>query len=458
MLFSEDDTIIAPLTAPGHGAVTILRLSGSKSLDLVLTHFFNKSFNRFRSLLSHYFYYGFICDEGVSIDEVMVVYMASPKSYTREDVVEIHCHSSVAVVRNIIDIFVRSGVRIAEPGEFTYRAFKNGRIDLSHAEAIADLIAAKSTMASQLALRQMKGALSGRVYEFKDTILSMLALIEAYIDFPEEDIDKHHALSIQRDCELLLSKVEETLSGYDEGKILREGFSLLILGKPNVGKSSLLNLLVGEDRAIVTNIPGTTRDIIQETITLHGYPITVIDTAGIRDSDDPIEQDGVSRAKNQIGSADVILYMVDGSQPFDISIVQDIKLLPADRFIFVVNKCDKPDFDFPESQISNFINFSISVKENTGVEQLINGILDKLNLNSRHHDESVVLSDRRHKDILVRCHAFLKDFIEAFESGHSDEFLALHLREALQALGEITGETTPDDILNDIFGRFCIGK
>ncbi|WP_321529987.1 tRNA uridine-5-carboxymethylaminomethyl(34) synthesis GTPase MnmE [uncultured Desulfuromonas sp.] len=457
-MFSDDDTIIAPLTAPGHGAVTILRLSGSNSLDIVLPHFFTKSLNRFKSLSSHFFYYGFICDKGVSLDEVMVVYMAAPKSYTCEDVVEIHCHASVAVVRAIIDVFVKSGVRIAEPGEFTYRAFKNGRIDLSHAEAIADLIAAKSSMASQLALRQMKGALSDRVYGFKDKILSMLALIEAYIDFPEEDIETQHALSIQGDCEFLLLKIEETLSGYDEGKILRDGFSLLILGKPNVGKSSLLNLLVGEDRAIVTNIPGTTRDIIQETITLHGYPITVIDTAGIRESDDPIEQDGVLRAKKQIQSADVVLYMIDGSQPFDGSIFQDIELLPSDRFIFVINKCDKPDFDFPKEHLSSFLNFSISVKENIDVDRLINGILDKLNLKSQHYDESVILSDRRHKEVLIRCYSYLKDFKAAFESGQSDEFLALHLREALQALGEITGETTPDDILNDIFGRFCIGK
>ncbi len=457
-MFSDDDTIIAPLNSPGHGAVTIIRLSGSRSLELVIRCFVNKSGKSFTNLSSHQFYYGFISFQNISLDEVMVVYMASPKSYTCEDIVEIHCHASVAVVKNIIDLFISFGVRIAEPGEFTYRAFKNGRIDLSHAEAIADLIASKSSMASQLALRQMNGALSDRIYSFKEKILSVLALIEAYIDFPEEDIDPSHADSIENDTILLLKEIDQTLAGYDEGRIVRDGFSLLILGKPNVGKSSLLNLLVGEDRAIVTNIPGTTRDIIQESITLKGYPITIVDTAGIRESVDPIEQDGVLRAKKQIQSADIILYLIDGAVPFDTSILEDIALLPPDRFIIVGNKADKTNFVFPDRCISKYVNHSISVKRNMGIDSLIDGILDQLNLHSQARDESIVLSDRRHKDILVRCRRYLEDFSVAFNCGDSDEFLALHLREALQSLGEITGETTPDDILNDIFGRFCIGK
>nr|WP_320049253.1 tRNA uridine-5-carboxymethylaminomethyl(34) synthesis GTPase MnmE [uncultured Desulfuromonas sp.] len=456
-MFSDEDTIIAPLTPPGQGAVTILRISGAESLEFLSRCFVNKNRNHFSSFASHQFYYGFIFSEDICVDEVMAVYMASPRSYTTEDVVEIHCHASVAIVKMVIDLFVSFGVRIAQPGEFTYRAFKNGRIDLSHAEAVADLIASKSTMASQLAMRQMTGALSDRVYFFKDSLLSMLALVEAYIDFPEEDIDISHAQLLKKNSSSLQNDFDQLLAGYDEGRILRDGFSLLILGKPNVGKSSLLNLLVGEDRAIVTNIPGTTRDIIQESITLKGYPLTIVDTAGIRDSDDPIERDGVLRAKNKIKSADIILYLVDGSCPFDSSILDDLSILPAGRFVIAVNKSDKKDFQLAK-ELYNYPNFSISVKLNLGISDLIEGIFDALNIHQESREESVVLSDRRHRDILVRCKSYLNDFIQAFDSGESDEFLALHLRESLQALGEITGETTPDDILNDIFSRFCIGK
>lgn len=456
-MFSDDDTIIAPLTPPGQGAVTILRLSGAKSVDFLSRCFVKRNKSHFSSFDSHRFYYGFIYSDDVFIDEVMAVYMASPRSYTCEDVVEIHCHASVAIIKTVIDLFVSFGVRIAEPGEFTYRAFRNGRIDLSHAEAVADLIASKSRMASQLALRQMTGALSDRVFSFKDSLLRMLALVEAYIDFPEEDIEISHAQLLKNDATSLLQSFDHLLTGYDEGRILRDGFSLLILGKPNVGKSSLLNLLVGEDRAIVTNIPGTTRDIIQESITLNGFPVTLVDTAGIRDSDDPIEQDGVQRAKSKIKSADIILYLVDGSCPFDPSILEDISLLPVGQFIIVANKADKDNFLLADD-IQQYPNFSISVKCDLGISDLIAGILDMLNIHQESRDESVVLSDRRHRDILVRCKSYLNDFICAFDTGESDEFLALHLREALQALGEITGETTPDDILNDIFSRFCIGK
>ncbi|PLX92809.1 MAG: tRNA uridine-5-carboxymethylaminomethyl(34) synthesis GTPase MnmE [Desulfuromonas sp.] len=455
-MYLLDDTIVAPLTPVGQGAVTILRISGPDSIALVNSFF--KPVSTVETLKSHYFYYGHFYISEVAIDEIMLVIMKSPKSYTCEDVVEIHCHASIAIVTDILDDLLSKGVRMADPGEFTFRAFKNGRIDLSESEAVADLIASRSATASRLALRQLEGELSHRIFLIKDLVVNMLSLLEAYIDFPEEDISSDHYSSLLSNSQAVLSSIEVLLAGFDEGRLLRDGLSLLILGKPNVGKSSLLNALLGQDRAIVTDIPGTTRDIIQESITLRGFPVTVIDTAGIRQTDDPIERDGVTRAKQQIAKADIVLYMVDGAEEFDPAIFDDIELLESSHFCLVVNKMDKVGFEIPK-QLNDYPVATVSVKYKEGLDSLIDCIFTQLNISGVDNSESVLVSDRRHRDALLRTRSFILEFYQSIQSvSVSDEFLAIHLRDALYSLGEITGETTTDDILNTIFNRFCIGK
>jgi tRNA modification GTPase len=455
-MYLHDDTIVAPLTPVGQGAVTILRISGPESISLVKSFF--KPVSAIDTFKSHHFYYGHFCMSEEAIDEIMLVIMKSPKSYTCEDVVEIHCHASIAIVTNILDDLLSKGVRMAEPGEFTYRAFKNGRIDLSESEAVADLIASRSATASRVALRQLEGELSRHILSIKNLVIDMLSLLEAYIDFPEEDISSEHHSSLLFNSQSVLEAVDILLNGFDEGRLLREGISLLILGKPNVGKSSLLNALLGQDRAIVTDIPGTTRDIIQESITLRGFPMTVVDTAGIRQTDDPIERDGVSRAKQQIEKADIVLYMVDGSEQFDSSVFDDILLLESSHFCVVLNKMDKDSFEVP-SQLDMYPFVAVSVKNNEGLDALVDCIFSQLNISCVDNTESVVVSDRRHRDALLRTRSYVMEFYQALQSvSTSDEFLTIHLRDALYSLGEITGETTTDDILDNIFSRFCIGK
>ena len=454
MLNSE--TIVAPATSVGGGGVAIIRISGSESLSS-LQRFFRPP-RTISSFETHKFYYGhFIDSDQQVVDEVMVVYMQQPRSYTREDVIEIHCHGGRVVVRQIIDCLLTGGIRVANPGEFTLRAFLNGRIDLSEAEAVIDLLESRSEAASHVALRQLGGALSRKIFDYRDRLLEMVALVEAYIDFPEDDMEAPHVHSLRNNCNIVLDEINELLVGFEEGRLLREGLSVLILGKPNVGKSSLLNLLLGQDRAIVTDIPGTTRDLIEESIILSGVPLTIIDTAGIRDTSDPIESDGVKRAKGKISSADIVLYVVDGAGEFVGEVHDDLSMLSDRPVVVVVNKSDQSNFSVPDP-LSGFNCVAMSAKFNRGLESLTKAIFASLNISGQETGESTLVSDRRHRDALVRAESYMKQFLEGLDNDLSDEFLSIHLRDALSALGEITGETTPDEILNSIFSRFCIGK
>ncbi|MEA3464398.1 MAG: tRNA uridine-5-carboxymethylaminomethyl(34) synthesis GTPase MnmE [Thermodesulfobacteriota bacterium] len=454
-MFSSD-IIVAPATAVSDGGIAIVRVSGIDCLSFVEPYF--KPAMIECPFQSHMMYYGhFISQQDKVVDEIMFVYMVSPRSYTGEDVVEIHCHGGRIVVRQILDILLEAGCRMAKPGEFTQRAFLNGRIDLAEAEAVADLIVSRSDLSAKIAVAQMDGSLSSIVYDYRHQIIQILALIEAYIDFPEDDINAPHISSISGDLDILLSGISSLIDGFEEGRIVRDGLSLLIMGEPNVGKSSILNQFLGEDRAIVTNIPGTTRDIIEESIVVSGLTLRFIDTAGIRDTDDPIELDGVRRARDKVSSADLILYVIDGTCSYGEALRATLLEYGDIPLIVLVNKSDKIKCSVPE-MLSNFKYLSVSAKDGTGFTDLKEEILSIFKLSGSEERESFMVSDRRHRDALFCALSFLREFEFNFKSGLPPEFLSIHLRDALSSLGEITGETTPDDVLNKIFSRFCIGK
>lgn len=454
----KDDTIIAPATPPGEGGIGIVRLSGPGAEDLLLRYF---SPSRVSARLdSHHLYHGILRDgAGQPIDEVMAVLMRKPRSYTREDVAEIHCHGGTLVLRRILDVFLSGGARLARPGEFTFRAFVNGRIDLTQAEAVIDLIRSRSQLASDVALDQLKGRLAGKIQEFRGRIADLLAEIEAAIDFPEEDIELDTEQVLGTKTGSLLADMDQIISSFDSGRLLRDGLNILIFGRPNVGKSSLMNSLLGEARAIVTDIPGTTRDTIEEDLVLAGIPLRLVDTAGIRNTDDPVEQEGVRRARIKVDSADLILLVVDGSVGLTEDDFLALEFCREREVLVVQNKSDLGCLPIPEV-LEGFSLVNVSAREGNGLDELTKCIQERFSGDGKAADvrETVVLTDRRHRQALLHAREALSRFRTLLTRGISPEFGAVELREALDAVGEITGETTPDDILDRIFTKFCIGK
>jgi len=453
-----DDTIIAPATPPGEGGIGIVRLSGPGAEDLLL-RFFSPSRVSAR-LDSHYLYHGILRDSsGRPLDEVMAVLMRKPRSYTREDVAEIHCHGGNLVLRRILDLFLAAGARLARPGEFTLRAFVNGRIDLTQAEAVIDLIRSRSQLASDVAFTQLQGRLAVKIQEFRGRIADLLAEIEAAIDFPEEDIELDNAQVLGTNTGLLLADMDHIISTFDSGRILRDGLNILIFGRPNVGKSSLMNSLLGEARAIVTDIPGTTRDTIEEELILAGIPLRLVDTAGIRNTDDPVEKEGVRRARIKVDSADLILLVIDGSSGLTDDDLMALEFCRGRDVLVVLNKSDLGSLPIPEI-LEGLSLVRVSALDGIGLDVLIQAIKERFSGSGNATDirETVVITDRRHRQALLLAREALSRFRKILTEGLSPEFGAVELHEALDAVGEITGETTPDDILDRIFTKFCIGK
>jgi tRNA modification GTPase len=385
--------------------------------------------------------------------------MRAPRSYTREDVLEIQCHGGWLVVERILALVLREGARLAEPGEFTKRAFLNGRIDLVQAEAIIDVIRSKTEAALALAQHQRMGLLSRRFAVVRERLVNALALIEAHIDFPEEEIGTLTTAEIARLAGEAGTEIAELLAGFNEGKVLREGVSVLIAGKPNVGKSSLLNTLLREKRAIVTSVPGTTRDIIEEVVNIGGLPVRMLDTAGVRRTSDPVEQEGVNLTLERIPRADLVLFMVDASRPFDGEDAMLLDVLVSCRLIVVKNKIDLADIARLPTVLSGREAVSISTRTGQGIDLLRTAIHDAF-LRGAATDgrEYVALSQARHRDALAKAHAALSRFSASLAAGAALELLAWEIREALHAIGEVTGEATPDEVLDLIFSQFCIGK
>lgn len=459
----NEDTIAAISTPYGESGIGIVRMSGSLAESIAKRVFRSKK-GEFSNFISHHFHYGEIVDprDGHVIDEVLLVLMRAPKTYTREDVVEIHCHGGYFLLQKVLELVLREGARLAQPGEFTKRAFLNGRIDLTQAEAVIDLIKAKTKESLEIANQQLKGILSREMRAIKEQLTRNLALIEAHIDFPEEEIERISHEELKKDLNSILRKVEEWLFSYEEGKVFREGISCAITGKTNVGKSSLLNVLLKEDRAIVTPIPGTTRDVIEESLNIHGIPIRLIDTAGLRGAKDLIEQEGIKRAKERIEEADLIILVLDGSielEKEDIEIFEEVK---GKKKVVCVNKKDLPLKLSIEDLKKRFQGDSIvftSALKNEGIDELKDAIyFTIIKRGVRVSTEHLMITNIRHKEILSNIKENLQNGIEGLDEGRSLELIAFEIRLALEALSEMVGETTTEEILNRIFEQFCIGK
>lgn len=458
----EFDTICAIATPIGEGGVAIIRISGESALDIASKIFKPKNDYDIKNMKTYTMKYGNIVDleKKEIIDEVILSYMKSPSSYTGENVVEINCHGGVVSTNSVLNEIIKAGGRLAEPGEFTKRAFLNGRIDLSQAEAVMDIITAKTELSMKSAMMQRNGALSREIEELRKYLLNVLALIEYAVDFTEDDedvIDDNLISQVKEGIEKTNLKIKNLLSNADEGKIIRDGLNIVIVGKPNVGKSSLLNALLKEKRAIVTDVPGTTRDVIEEYINLDGIPIRITDTAGIRETEDVVEKIGVEKSKEKIEEADLIILMLDTSREIDEEDKAIIDKIKDRKYIVLLNKIDL-EMKISQDVISNLNNkIDISAKTGTGIEDLKNTIKD-LFFNGEINSESLIVSNTRHKQALYRAMENCETAIGRVNANEYLDLISIYITAAMKALGEITGNELEEDLLNKIFSEFCVGK
>lgn len=459
MKIDLSDTIVAISTPIGTSGIGIVRLSGKDSLKISDKIFLSKDGKKPSEFKTYTTHYGWIIKNQKSeiIDEVILTVMRKPKSYTKEDVVEINCHGGIVPLKKILELVLENGARLAEPGEFTQRAFLNGRIDLSQAEAVLDIVRAKTEEALKIGLRQLKGELSSKINEIRSQLLEILANLEADIDFPQEDIEVLSKEEIIKRLDFLNREVKKLFLSSEKGKLFQQGMSLVICGKPNVGKSSILNCLLKEERAIVTCIPGTTRDTIEEIINIKGIPFRITDTAGILEPRDLIERKAVERSQKVIQQADLILMVFDGSLPISNEDRFLLNKIKNKNFIPVVNKIDlKQKIDFKKLKFDGLIK--ISAKKLIGIENLEEEIVKKVWKGEVNISEEVLVSNVRHVDSLKRSLKALERTKKDILRGLFNEFIVIDLREAINCLGEITGETIGEDLLDKIFNEFCIGK
>lgn len=457
----EFDTICAIATALGEGGIAIIRVSGDRALDIVSKIFKPKNGADIKTMKTYTMRYGHVIDFETEdlVDEVIISYMKGPRSFTAEDTVEINCHGGVTSTNKVLETVIKAGARIAEPGEFTKRAFLNGRIDLSQAEAVMDLITAKTELAMKSALMQSSGSLSQEINKLNEYLLNVLALIEYAVDFTEDDeeIDPTIPIRVAESLNEAIINMGRLLKNAEEGKIIRDGLSLAIVGKPNVGKSSLLNALLKEKRAIVTEIAGTTRDVIEEYINLDGIPIKIIDTAGIRDTEDVVEKIGVERSKEKIKEADLVLLVLDSSRELDDEDKEIIEAIRHKKSIVILNKIDlenKLDIGI----LNDFENMiKVSAKEQIGIDGLKNKIKDMF-FNGKIDSESLIISNSRHKQALIRAKENSENAYIRVKNNEFLDLISIYVTAALKALGEITGSELEEDLVNKIFREFCCGK
>ena len=458
----EEETIAAISTPFGENGIGIVRISGS-SAEAIARRLFKPKMDQW-CFISHHFHYGEIIDtqSGKAVDEVLIVVMKSPKTYTKEDIVEIHCHGGYFILQKVLELALMQGARMAHPGEFTKRAFLNGRIDLTQAEAVIDVIKAKTMVSLEIANQQLKGWLYREMAQLRTSLIQHLALIEAHIDFPEEEIEPISLREMQQDIEEMVQKLEGWVASYEEGKIFREGISCAIIGKTNVGKSSLLNVLLKEERAIVTPIPGTTRDIIEEVVNIQGVPVRLIDTAGLRKVSDSIEREGVRRAKERMAGSDFILLMLDGSRALDEDDKEIFSESKGKKRVVILNKHDLPPKISIDDVKERFVDdpiVSISALKDEGIDDLKKTIYTSLvQRDVRATPEHLIVANIRHKAALTEIKKYLSNAMKSMEEGTSLEFIAFEIRSALETVGELVGETTSEEVLNRIFEQFCIGK
>ncbi|RBP62103.1 tRNA modification GTPase trmE [Alkalibaculum bacchi] len=454
------DTVAAISTPVGFSGIGIVRMTGSQAF-----HIINKVFKPKGKSFEEYddkkIIYGHIIDpkDERIVDEVLVSKMIGPNTYTREDIVEINCHGGIVPVRNILNLLVENGANIAGPGEFTKRAFMNGRIDLTQAEAIIDIINAKTNKSLDISMKQLEGSLSKKISEIRQLLIKMLAHLEATIDYPEYDIEDMSYDEILQNTREAHDMVQNLLYHSQNGRLIREGVNTAIIGKPNVGKSSLLNSLLGEKRAIVTEIPGTTRDTIEEYITIEGIPFKIIDTAGVRETENIIEKIGIEKSVEILERSDLILLILDGSQPLDEEDFELLKLIQARNSLLILNKLDKETTIKPEDLLKYEKEIvQISAVEEIGLEELKKKMLDKVSAEGFELESFEIVTNIRHIHLLEESLKSLKSAIGTIEASMPLEIVSTDITEALNLLGEITGDTIHEQLMHEIFSNFCIGK
>ena len=457
----KSDTIAAVATAMSPSGIGIIRLSGDESLDIIDKIYRSKmNKKKISECASHTIHYGYIYDGEEMIDEVMVLLMKAPNTYTKEDTIEIDCHGGVFVMKRILETVIKYGARPAEPGEFTKRAFLNGRIDLTQAESVIDVINSKNSFALKSSLSQLKGSVLTDVKKIRGNILHEIAFIETALDDPEH-------ISLDGYNERLLDvvnherkEIKRLLDSSDNGRILKEGINTVILGKPNAGKSSLLNVLVGEERAIVTDIAGTTRDVLEEQINLHGISLNIMDTAGIRNTEDVVEKIGVTKAKEYANKADFIIYVIDSSTALDESDFEIMEILKDKKAVVLLNKSDL-DVVTSKEEVEKHLDKSIiaiSAKENTGITELEEKIKEMFFHGEVSFNDEVYITNIRQKNSLQDALDSLNLVVQSIEDDMPEDFYSIDLMSAYESLGKMIGESVEDDLVNEIFSKFCMGK
>lgn len=457
----KTDTIAAIATAMSNSGIGIVRISGDEALDVADRIFRPKKGSRKVSdMETHTIHYGYVTDRDEVIDEVMLLIMKAPRSYTCEDTIEIDCHGGVLVMKKILETVLKYGARPAEPGEFTKRAFLNGRIDLSQAESVIDVINAQNELALKSSVSQLQGAVLEKIKAIRAVVLHEIAFIESALDDPEHVSLEGYPEQLHEIMSDAHSKVKKLLDSSDNGKMLKEGINTAIVGKPNAGKSSLLNILVGEERAIVTEIAGTTRDILQEQIQIGGIGLNVIDTAGIRDTEDIVEKIGVNKSREYIEKADLIIYVVDSSTELDENDQEIIEAIQNKKAIVLLNKSDldaKTDASVLQTQLSKPI-LSISAKNNTGIHELETLIEEMFFSGKLSFNDEVYITNIRQKNALAEAQNSLKMVLQSIADGMPEDFFTIDMMNAYEALGTIIGESVGEDLVNEIFSKFCMGK
>lgn len=451
--YQPGETIAAIATPIGEGGVSIIRISGKNALD-VAEKVFSRPVHHFKTHTAHY---GQIIDhERLPVDDVLLLVMLGKRSFTGEDTVEIHCHGGGLITRRVLEVVLNAGARAALPGEFSFKAFMNGKMDLSQAEAIQELISAKNERALDAAENQLRGSLSKKIQSFQTSLFDIAAILEAWVDFPEEGLEFASFEEVISQLEETRNSMQQLESTFHDGKILHDGLSLCLVGLPNAGKSSLMNALLEKDRAIVSHIPGTTRDILEDHMRLNGLNFRLVDTAGIRESDEPIEKEGIRRTKEAMVEADLILAVVDRSEQMTGSLFELLQSLPKNKTILVWNKTDLPS-QCPENEAFPF-QVEVSAKLKAGLNNLRTTIDQVIWEKGPPSREEVVITNTRHKEALSEAIIACSKVIDGLRSDVSPEFISFDMRQCLQSLGKIIGTDVTDDILSAIFSKFCIGK
>ncbi len=455
------ETIAAIATAMTASGIGIIRISGEEAFDVIDRIYRSKSGNKVLSKMeSHTIHYGYIYDGEEMVDEVMVLLMKGPNSFTREDTIEIDCHGGVLVMRRILEAVLKNGARPAEPGEFTKRAFLNGRIDLSQAESVIDIINSKNDFALKSSMDQLKGSLTNKIREIRGKVLHEIAFIETALDDPEHISIEGYGEKLEQLIFGLNQEINQMIKSAENGSILKEGIHTVIVGKPNAGKSSLLNALVGKERAIVTDIAGTTRDALEEQINLNGISLNMIDTAGIRDTDDIVEKIGVDKAKQYVENADLIIYVVDSSTVLDENDEDIINRIKDKKVIVLLNKSDLSQLT-TETEVREKLDkavISISAKENIGIAELEDTIKEMFFHGNLSFNDEIYITNIRHKHALINTYESLEMVLQSIFNCMPEDFYSIDLMNAYEELGSIIGESVDDDLVNEIFSKFCMGK